>query len=172
MCPQESLKCPYTGNDCSTKTDLCDQLIPTNKISCIERMLGTCVCREHNMKYELKNEDRLCIKKLHIDNCLITGSNSTRCDYVVFVCSSKSCCLVELKGSNIDHACDQILNTTILINNILNKCNKIYARVVASRMPTPNIRSSHKTKLDNFCRSHRGNLKIQVRTLQENASTL
>ena len=172
MCPQESLKCPYTGDDCNTKTELCDQFIPTDKASCIGRLLGPCTCSEHHMKYELKNDDRLCIKKLNIDNCLITCQNSLKCDFAVFVCPSKICCLIELKGSNIDHACEQILDTANIINNILNKCNKIHARIVASKVQSPNIRSTLKTKLDNFCRSHRGTLKIQVRTLQENVSTL
>lgn len=170
MCPQK--KCLYTGDDCSTKTELCDRFIPTDKIRCIKRLLGPCTCSEHHMKYELKNDDRLCLLKLHIDNCLITCQNSIKCDFAIFVCSSKICCLIELKGSNVDHACEQILATANTINDILNKCNKIHARIVASRMPSPNIRSTHKIKLDNFCRSHRGTLKIQVRTLQENVSSL
>jgi hypothetical protein len=67
---------------------------------------------ENGKRFEFirKKGDRRVICRIKIDGCIIKN-NSIRCDYLFMVTPPKSYHFVELKGSDIDHAFDQIKNT-------------------------------------------------------------
>jgi hypothetical protein len=61
---------------------------------------------QKNKKAIFINNERSLYEVTDIDNCLITDGQ--RCDYMVTKMSSVSA-LIELKGSDINHACRQLL---------------------------------------------------------------
>lgn len=173
MSLQNTNICPYSKNECDKKKGLCDKLLSKHEVQCVLKTgASSIVCIENGMRYELKNDNHSCVKKINIDNCLISDPQMPKCDYAVLICNSEICCFVELKGSDIDHACEQIRSTITQLKNIVMKCKKIYARIIPSRYPAPNIRSRSKELLFQICKKYNGDIKIQARRLEDKISDL
>lgn len=173
MSLQNTNICPYSGDKCAEKKDVCNEFLSEDKENCVSKIVHpSIVCSEKGMRYELINDNRSCVKKIIIDDCLITNKTIQKCDYAILLCNSEICCFIELKGSDITHACDQILHTYGQLTDLVKKCKKIYARIIPSRCPTPNIRSRPRELLRNLCKSNKGDLKIQTNNLTDKASEL
>jgi len=173
MSLQNTNICPYSENECAEKKDLCDKFPSKHEAQCVSKTTNSSiVCIENGMRYELKNDNQSCVKKIAIDNCLISDTEVQKCDYAVLICNSEICCFIELKGSDIKHACDQILYTIRQLNDIVMKCQKIYARIIPSRYSAPNIRSRPKELLFRLCKKYNGDLKIQTRRFEDRVSEL
>jgi hypothetical protein len=88
------------------------------------------VLKEKRSELRLQNEAGKDIKVIHIDGCEITENTVSRCDYVILY--DNLCIYLELKGSEISHAFEQLANT-IRLKNI--KDRKKIAVVVSFRCP-------------------------------------
>lgn len=173
MPPQNAKICPYSAAQCNDKKDICDKLQSEDQSACVFKTMNRAiVCEENGMRYELKNDNHSCVKRVEVDKCYIPDNNKVKCDFAVLICNSEVCCLIELKGGNIDHACEQILHTTVHLSDVIAKCQKVYARIIPSRYPAPNIRSRPKNLLFQYCQKHNGSLLIRVKHFEEKVSQM
>ena len=92
------------------------------------------VCKENGRVFHLTNKSNYYIQKIKVDNSLI--KNGVKCDYAIDLCKAKtdisaaSIYLVELKGVDKSHACEQLLTTYsyFLVSRIC--CNVWIAQVL------------------------------------------
>lgn len=84
----------------------CETIVRNNKI-----VLQDKKSRNPN-KIVFINPNRRSVRKILIDNCVI--KDGVRCDYLVIFDSLE--CYVELKGSGVNHAIDQIERTINLVS--------------------------------------------------------
>lgn len=110
------------------------------------------VCEENKRTYIANNPQRKIVYKVQVDGKLIC--ENARCDWAVAVVSKKETgetleelFLVELKGSDINHAFDQIVGTIDVLRTNYS-VTKWFARVVCSKIPTPQLNSIHYKRLD------------------------
>jgi hypothetical protein len=101
------------------------------------RQDATIVVSQKKTKFILKNTRRILVNEVTVDGCLI-DDNSERCDYLFEICNAdKSVCrvyYVELKGSNIEKACSQLLSTLTYCKNRHGNTENI-CYIVASKVP-------------------------------------
>jgi hypothetical protein len=70
---------------------------------------------ENNKKITFINEKRCKIRKIHIDGCVIKDNNMLKCDYLI-IDNKNIEYYIELKGSDINHAIEQLEATITYIN--------------------------------------------------------
>jgi len=94
------------------------------------------IAEENRRKFILRNNSNLYINKVKVDNCYITSGQ--KCDYLFEIIRDDNIEIVfyiELKGSDINHAIEQIEST-------LKYCNKIHTKskkecyIVLSKFPS------------------------------------
>lgn len=66
------------------------------------------VCKEKGTQHRAINRDRNIVFKYHVDGEIVTGSNKKRCDYLVENEDKKTAYLIELKGTDLPSAIEQI----------------------------------------------------------------
>ena len=103
------------------------------------------VVEENKRKYILTNDLQKELIVYHIDGGVINNAEANKCDFGIY-CEDKYLILIELKGSDYEHACEQIAST-IKLMKISNLVDRIYARIVLSKMRTPALRSTQETTL-------------------------
>jgi hypothetical protein len=92
------------------------------------------VVEENRRKFTIRNPQRERIKKVRVDGCLIDDERQ-RCDYLFEVGQICNCVIyLELKGSDIDHAFNQLVATIGYLVNRHQQLKKI-CHIVASRVP-------------------------------------
>lgn len=94
------------------------------------------VCSENGRKFLLKNDSGKNIIKLHVDGKLI--KTGVRCDYAIDVEAGDTVYLIELKGSDKEHAFEQLLTTLDYFTKTYETKN-YYCRAVFSRVKAPNL---------------------------------
>jgi len=87
--------------------------------------------RKSKMTFLNPNQDR--VLKIEVDGCVISDNNTLRCDYAI-VPSNEVEIYVELKGSDIPHAVQQIESTIRLLSEDPKKIRKL-CFVVSTRVP-------------------------------------
>jgi len=92
------------------------------------------------------------VLKVKLDGEFFIQTSS--CDYMIVVCGEERCWLVELKGSNLNKAYRQILNSLeLLLDKILTACELIAVAVV-TRVALPDYRSPDYLKLKRKLDTH------------------
>jgi len=66
---------------------------------------------EERSKVEFKNPKRYEIKEVKVDGCVIVDNNEKKCDYLVNIEEVRLSIFVELKGSKVMTAIEQLENT-------------------------------------------------------------
>lgn len=103
-------------------------------------------------KHRAVNSGRCNVSHYQIDGNVIKGP-TIRCDYLVMNDAKMVAYLIELKGSDIEHAIDQLQTTAGLLHSHL--CNyDIKYRIVCSRANTHALKSN---KYKKFERTHSKN---------------
>lgn len=122
-------------------SSLCDE----RQSIVVSRDSGT--SREHRA-----NNSASCkVSQYKIDGDVICDS-SIRCDFLVMNDDKRDAYLIELKGSNIEHALDQLEATASRLQNELREYHVKY-RVVCSRVKTHALKSN---TFKRFCKKHKG----------------
>lgn len=104
-----------------------------------------------------------------VDGGLMTIGCGKQCDYALYSTSTNTLRLIELKGSNIEEAFEQILNTfSVLIQRRGVVLDKFHARIVTSKTRSPALRSINRTKLLTLTKKHRGTLVHKSDLISEN----
>lgn len=106
-------------------------------------------CKENGKIYRLMNEHRTYkVSSIHIDGGVVitdkgTPPHTLKCDYLFLYDAgneSTVAILIELKGTDIKQAIEQIRNTLSLFPDTFQKCTKVYGRIVFAG-GTPNIKN-------------------------------
>ncbi|BDD10431.1 hypothetical protein FUAX_28630 [Fulvitalea axinellae] len=123
---------------------------------CVEKLSHSKITVEENgMKVTFLNPNRYEVEKIHIDGCLEkTGSGQGRCDYLLKDHNAKEY-FIELKGSNVSKALEQI-EASIKRWSDKDKKPKKEALVIASRYPR------NDTKINNLKKQFRAKYATEV----------
>lgn len=136
-------------HDCRTEISLCE--------------LG----KDRTYKFHNKSEKEIVVYK--IDDGLITDKKVLKCDNGIY--TEDDCLfLIELKGTDLNHALDQINSTiNILLKRPNKKVKKLNVRIVLSKVNVPRIYASKENKLKQLLHKSygNGNYKKQSRILEE-----
>ena len=122
---------------------------------------------EKGKKYTLDNTQEECIAKKKVDKGLLNTASEKKADYLLIRCEHDIAYFVELKGCDVSKACKQILSTITLLQNIVGNAQILNARIVCSRVSTPDIRSSHYINLKNHCKTKNGTLLVKTKQYHE-----
>jgi hypothetical protein len=114
--------------------------------------------------YKALNPNMLSVAQYQIDGKVIT--QGARCDKALHVEINKCVIFVELKGSNLLKAVDQITQTIQKLKKDL-PGQVVKGRIVTTRTPSPDLRSSTYMKLDRVLRSLGGQLLTKTREFTE-----
>lgn len=96
--------------------------------------------QENKSKYSLLNPQRREICKIQLDACVFKDAKRQRCDYLFLSCETSTAFFVELKGSDLLHAIDQIEKSIDQLAGTITDA-KTNARVVLSKAQTPDMRT-------------------------------
>ncbi|MGB7925595.1 MAG: hypothetical protein WCF57_20320 [Pyrinomonadaceae bacterium] len=92
------------------------------------------VVGEMGRQFRINNANRLLIKKVQVDGCLIDDER-LRCDYLFEIEQATHCIIyLELKGSDLDHAFRQLVATMGYCGERHKSCKRV-CHIVASRVP-------------------------------------
>ncbi len=100
----------------------------------------TIVSAEHSKKHIAHNVHQCYVYQYRVDGDLIAGSTQSRCDFLLENEDTKQAYFIELKGSNLGHAVEQIENTIKLFSTKV-KGYSIFPRIVC-HSNTHNVRDS------------------------------
>ncbi len=143
----------------------CNNFTKKNFATCDNRKVFTAV--ENKRKYVLNNKHKQQICKLKVDKGIIQDEDVNKCDYAFLICDSNSLILVELKGSDLLHAVEQIISTINIFGTNI-RHNTVSARIVLSKVNVPNLQNNPKyLKLKKLIKSKNGNIRYQSRLLEE-----
>jgi len=122
--------------------------------------VSTIVCEENKRKFIGLNKNRKTILKVKVDGCLkkIEGK---RCDWLLIDISANIAYFIELKGSDVKHAFQQLSNTIKIISNPQNEYieeefNKKYAYAILSKCPIDS------TKIQNVKKKFREDFETEL----------
>ena len=138
--------------------------------NCIEftgqkNKIVTCTDAKSSTKYIYQNDSQDILSKYKVDGCLIDDEDS-KCDFLLLNCTKGISYFVELKGSDLIKAVEQIDRSI----NVLHKDFKEYsveARIVLTRVNTTDLKSSKLIRLESRLKKLNGKLIKQTRQLTE-----
>jgi hypothetical protein len=117
-------------------------------------------------EYRLINNSAKRVCKVTVDGCYVTEDK--RCDFLLIDCDSKAAFFIELKGSDVLKAVEQIDET---INRFWHQMNGfiINGRIVSTKVPVPRLfMNNPKTqRLEKKLKSANGTLKYQTVQMKE-----
>lgn len=152
-CPPASGLCAHHSLQGNLHVEfLCRELIPVE---------------ENGKKYTLENTGKECIARIKVDKGLLNTASEKKADYLLIRCEHDIAYFVELKGCDVAKACEQILSTINLLQNIVGSAQGINARIVCSRVPIPDLRTSHYRRLENHCKEKNGTLLVRTKQYSE-----
>jgi hypothetical protein len=126
----------------------------------------TVVCKDKGKsEYIYENRRKDFLSKYRVDGGLIVD-DIAKCDFLLLNCSQKQAYFVELKGSDIIRAIDQIDSSIDFLKPQLDD-TKIFARIVLTRANTIDLKSTKYLRLEKKIKLLNGNLKQQTRILKE-----
>lgn len=120
------------------------------------------VSEENRVQHRGINNDRNKVRQIKIDGDMWTkGTSTVRADYLLLNEDKKTAYIIELKGSDIEHALEQIKNTDVNLNEALSDFQK-YWRLVY-RTSTKKMKNRNENELQRKC----PNLVIRKNSLEE-----
>jgi hypothetical protein len=92
------------------------------------------VIAEHGKQFTIQNENKISVKQVKVDGCLIKDERK-RCDYLFEIEKKSLVIYLELKGKNVGHAYEQLVST---IEFCLTRHKNLERRcyIIASRVPS------------------------------------
>lgn len=131
------------------------------------------VVEENKKKYELINSKFDKIANFHIDGGMLSTNSTVRCDNLLVDIDSQVAIFVELKGTDLRHALEQVYATVMLLSQDLAQY-QTYARIVtSSKTNVPNIKACPQyVRLNKKIREKRGNIDIHTNIISENVAGL
>jgi len=119
----------------------------------------------HSTEYRYKNQRADYLAKYRVDGGLISD-NGAKCDFLLLNCEQKQSYFIELKGSDIIRAIEQIDRSIDKLRNELSGF-AFFARIVITRANTTALKNTKILKLEKKVKDLNGNLKVKCRLLEE-----
>lgn len=120
------------------------------------------------VSYRGENEDRKELIVYKIDDGIMKDNPGIKCDYGLYTTSSGVIRFIELKGSDLDKAHQQIIRSIrYILNDSVTGINKVHGRIVLSKERVPNIKSNYEKQLEKILKQKNGNLRKACRVLTE-----
>ena len=119
----------------------------------------------HSTEYRYKNQSSNHLAKYRVDGGLISDDGA-KCDFLLLVCEQKQSYFIELKGSDMIRAIEQIDRSIDKLKTDLSNF-AFFARIVLSRINTTDLKSTKFLKLEKKVKSLKGDLKKTNRLLEE-----
>lgn len=116
----------------------------------------TCSDIKSRSEYIYWNKSLDALSKYRVDGCLITD-NGSKCDYLLLNITKKVSYFIELKGSNLIKAVEQIDRSIDLLHKDF-KDYSVEARIVLTRVNTTDLKNTKLIKLESKLRKHNGQL--------------
>ncbi len=127
-------------------------------------IINTIVCKEKGRSFSLINNSNYYIKKIRVDGKLIKTGN--KCDYAIDVSKNKiteKIFLIELKGSDLSHACKQIHETFNYFKEYYQTNNYLF-KIIVTKTKKPELNSIEYKKLKLLEKTE--NIKFKVDTIR------
>lgn len=123
---------------------------------------------ENRKKYLLHNDLSNYIAVFHVDGAMVQDNDKIKCDNLLIDTTGMKAIFVELKGTDLAHALQQINQTIDMMRDDFPNCTK-YARIVTSnRTNVPNIRANPEyIKL-----YKKADVKVSANLIEEKISSL
>ncbi len=131
------------------------------------------VCEEKKKRYNIVNDKNCRIALFHVDGGMIYGeANEHKCDfmYIIYDSDNPTAVFVELKGSDISHAVQQLKETISRYGTGLKR--RICARIVCSSVPRLHNDPIVKNLKKELMKHYNGNLIIFEKNRDENYSDI
>jgi hypothetical protein len=125
----------------------------------------TCTDRKSCTKYIYENDALDIISKYRVDGCLIVDLDS-KCDYLLLNCTKEISYFVELKGSDLMKAVEQIDRSIDILHRDFKEYS-VEARIVLTRVNTTDLKSAKLIRLESKLKKLNGRLIKQTRQLTE-----
>lgn len=123
------------------------------------------VSKEKYSKHIAKNDQENDVSQYRVDGVIIDDTTK-RCDYLLLNHTKQAAYYIELKGSNLKHALEQLLQTDTTLREPLSEYVQKHFRVVLSRTNTHKIKSSHVQELERKLLA-KGSYQHKSRQLEE-----
>ncbi|WP_347068799.1 hypothetical protein [Flavobacterium sp. WV_118_3] len=121
--------------------------------------------KKSSTTYIYENNSSNKLTKYRVDGCLIDDHNS-KCDFLLLNCDKKESYFVELKGSDLIKAVEQIDRSIDLLHSKF-KDFSVNGRIVLTRVNTTDLKNSKLIRLEQKIKRLNGNLKKQNRQMTE-----
>lgn len=121
------------------------------------------VFEQKKKKYCGFNNTQKEVLGIHVDGGLIKGAKTSKCDAAIFV-NKDICYLIELKGSDLVTACNQISETLDFFNKNY-KVEKIVGRIVCSKINTHEVYHDDYKTLSRTLKKIKKDCKISIEPL-------
>jgi hypothetical protein len=121
--------------------------------------------KSHSTEYRYKNQSSNHLAKYRVDGGLISDDGA-KCDFLLLNCEQKQSYFIELKGSDIIRAIEQIDRSIDKLKTDLPDF-AFFARIVLSRVNTIDLKNTKLLKLEKKVEVLKGDLKKQTRLLEE-----
>lgn len=122
-------------------------------------------------EYRGLNNNQLDVTAYRIDGGIIKDNSIKKCDFGLYIPSLESIRLIELKGSDINAAVDQITTTYRKLDlTKIAGISRIYGRIVLTKVNTPSIRSTNYVRLKKLLIRSGGDLDHGSKQFKEKLS--
>jgi hypothetical protein len=138
-------------------TEVSDKLKAQNKAMCLDH---ESIASENGKSFNLKNESGKEICRITIDNCLFKDAQHVKCDYAFLSCPPKQAYYVELKGTDVPHAFNQITKTIELTQQLFWLSKSEIIGVIVARGIMPRALTTVSRNKEEFRRKWGNELKI------------
>lgn len=130
---------------------------------------------ENHKQYMLNNPSQEIVSCYHLDGGVFQGNDEEKCDYLFFLKSRQAIILLELKGTKVDRAIEQITAVYNRYSSTAFCGKKVYARIVAQSVPKIALQSNKANSLKKQLLKHNKGmdiclLKTSSQTLAENVN--
>jgi hypothetical protein len=141
-----------------------------NKIDNQVRVDKQIICKENKSTYCYINQSEKHVAKIRVDGGLIRDKSVKKCDWLLINWDLAHSVFVELKGSDIKTAVEQIKSTiSVLWSDIKTMgINIAHVRIVVTRVAVPNLVVQKKRELKVLLKQcGKGTVEIQSQKLEE-----
>lgn len=121
---------------------------------------------ENKVEYLLKNNYSLPVFKTHVDGGMYSDETGKRCDYALSSKEYGTIILIELKGTDIDKAVEQISSTLSDFESKY-RYERYYGRIVASKVPSIALHSNKYKRLSGRIKAYKGSLISSSKKMME-----
>lgn len=120
---------------------------------------------ENGMIYRGINNTNKKVLRYRIDGAMISGGVK-KCDHALGLPEEQILYLIELKGSDLKKAAEQIYETISALRDKLDGMI-VHGRAVCSRIPKPDLRSSQIIRLERALAQRQGSFFKQSKIIEE-----